>query len=191
MVFSLNSGTKEVEPALEQVRPSLTVLEKLAREGVQVVVTYPNNDAGGRRIIEELERFKARGIPNVQVHKSVGRYNYHGLLSLAGRGGKVPGACVGNSSSGVKETPAFGCPTVDVGSRQAGRLGAGNVIGTSYEPADIEAAIRRCLTDETFIAHCRNAKNPYGVGDAGPKIAEVLATVPLDSALITKQMTIP
>lgn len=191
IVFTQHSVTTQFEQAVEQVRPSLTVLEKLAREGVQVVVTYPNNDAGGRRIIEELERFKARGIPNVQVHKSVGRYNYHGLLSLAGRGGKVPGACVGNSSSGVKETPAFGCPTVDVGSRQAGRLGAGNVIGTSYEPADIEAAIRRCLTDEAFIAHCRSAKNPYGVGDAGPKIAEVLATVPLDSALITKQMTIP
>lgn len=191
IVFTQHSVTTRFEEAVEQVRPSLAALETMAREGVQVVVTYPNNDAGGRRIIDELERFRARGIPNVQVHKSVGRYNYHGMLAQAGRGGRAGGACVGNSSSGVKETPAFGCPTVDVGSRQAGRLGAGNVIETGYDQSEIEAAIRRCLVDAAFIEHCRTCENPYGTGNAGKKIAEVLATVPLDQALITKQMTIP
>jgi UDP-hydrolysing UDP-N-acetyl-D-glucosamine 2-epimerase len=190
IVFTQHSVTTRFEEAVDHVRPSLAALETLAGEGVQVVLTYPNNDAGGRRIIDELERFRARNVPNTQVHKSVGRYNYHGMLSLAGRGGQAGGACVGNSSSGVKETPAFGCPTVDVGSRQSGRLGAGNVIATRYDQAEIEAAIRRCLTDQAFIAQCRNCENPYGVGDAGKKIAEVLATVPLDQALITKQMTI-
>lgn len=191
VVFTQHSVTTRFEDAVRQVQPSLAALETLAREGAQVVVTYPNNDAGGRRIIEELERFRARAIPNVQVHKSVGRYNYHGMLSLAGRGGTAGGACVGNSSSGVKETPAFGCPTVDVGSRQSGRLGAGNVIATGYDQHEIEQAIRRCLTDAAFIEQCRTCENPYGVGDAGKKIAEVLATVELGRDLITKQMTIP
>lgn len=191
LVFTQHSVTTRFEEAVAHVQPSLAALETMAREGVQVVITYPNNDAGGRRIIEELERFKERGVPNVQVHKSVGRYNYHGMLALAGRGGSSGGACVGNSSSGVKETPAFGCPTVDVGSRQSGRLGAGNVIATGYGEAEIVAAIRRCLTDTAFIEQCRTCDNPYGTGDAGRKIAEVLATVALDQALITKQMTIP
>jgi len=191
IVFTQHSVTTRYEEAVDQVRPSLAALETMAREGVQVVITYPNNDAGGRRIIEELERFHARGVPNTQVHKSVGRYNYHGMLALAGRGGQAGGACVGNSSSGVKETPAFGCPTVDVGSRQSGRLGAGNVIATGYDRAEIEAAIRRCLVDAVFIERCRTCENPYGTGNAGRKIAEVLASVPLGPALIAKQMTIP
>ena len=113
------------------------------------------------------------------------------MLNLAGRGGRAGGACAGNSSSGVKETPAFGCPTVDIGSRQAGRLGAGNVIATGYDQAEILDAIRRCLTDATFIEQCRTCDNPYGTGDAGLKIADVLARVALDQKLITKQMTIP
>jgi len=130
-------------------------------------------------------------VPNVQVHKSVGRYNYHGMLNLAGRGGRGGGACVGNSSSGVKETPAFGCPAIDIGTRQAGRLATDNVIGTGYNTVEIVAAIHRCLRDAAFVQRCRTCHNPYGTGDAGKKIADVLATVPLDQRLITKQMTIP
>jgi UDP-N-acetylglucosamine 2-epimerase (non-hydrolysing)/GDP/UDP-N,N'-diacetylbacillosamine 2-epimerase (hydrolysing) len=191
IVFTQHSVSTRFEEAAAQIEPSLAALETIAREGVQVVATYPNNDAGGRRIIDELERFRAHAIPNVQVHKSVGRYNYHGMLNLAGRGGSAGGACVGNSSSGVKETPEFGCPTVDIGSRQAGRLRASNVIETGYDTGEILAAIRRCLSDETFIAQSRTCANPYGNGDAGRKIAEELARVELGQRLITKQMTIP
>ncbi len=35
---------------------------------------------------------------------------------------------VGNSSSGVVETPRFGVPTVNIGSRQAGRIICQNVL---------------------------------------------------------------
>lgn len=191
IVFTQHSVTTRFEDATAQIEPSLAALETLANEDVQVVLTYPNNDAGGRRIIDALERFRARGVPNTQVHKSVGRYNYHGMLNLAGRGGTGGGACVGNSSSGVKETPAFGCPTVNIGSRQEGRLRATNVIDTGYNADEILAAMRRCLTDAAFIEQCRTCVNPYGVGDAGKKIADVLARVELGERMITKQMTIP
>jgi hypothetical protein len=50
--------------------------------------------------------------------------------------------------------------------------------------------VRRCLFDETFRSLCRSAENPYWLGDAGPKIADVLATVPIDQALIRKRMTL-
>ena len=49
--------------------------------------------------------------------------------------------------------------------------------------------IRRCLEDAAFLTTVRTCRNPYGAGDAGRKIAEVLATVPLDQALIQKKMT--
>lgn len=190
IVFTQHSVSTRFEESATQIAPSLAALETIAREGAQVVVTYPNNDAGGRRIIEELELFRARMIPNVQVHKSVGRYNYHGMLNLAGRGGNASGACVGNSSSGVKETPAFGCPAVDIGSRQEGRLRATNVIETGYDQSEILTAMRRCVNDAPFIEQCRTCANPYGTGDAGRKIAEELAHVELGHRLITKQMTI-
>jgi len=99
-------------------------------------------------------------------------------------------ACVGNSSSGLKETPAFGCPTVNIGSRQEGRLRGENVIDAGYDSQEIGAAIRRCLFEEDFRELCRKADNPYWLGDAGPKIAKVLADVALDQNLIRKKMTL-
>ena len=189
VLFTQHSVTTEFDLAAEQVRPALAALEVLASEGVQIILTYPNNDAGGLRIIEELETFRQRQIPNTQVHRSLGRWNYHGVLNLIGRGA-AGGACVANSSSGLKETPAFGCPTVDIGSRQDGRLASTNVLHTSYEKDDVLQAMRRCLTDSDFIDECHSCNNPYGVGDAGKKIAQVLADVELGVKLIRKKMTI-
>ena len=92
ILFTQHSVTTQIDKSVEQVRASLAALEPLAREGVQVILTYPNNDAGGRAIIGELEAFAARKIPNVQLHKSLGRFNYHGGLNLCGRVGR--GVCV-------------------------------------------------------------------------------------------------
>src|SRR6266545_6152124 len=103
IVFCQHSVTTEFDLAAEQVRPSLEALEEVAREGYQVILTYPNNDAGGRRIISVLEQFATSGVPNVQCARSLGRYYFHGVLNLIGRVGR--GAFVGNSSAGIKETP--------------------------------------------------------------------------------------
>ena len=188
VLFTQHSVTTQFDRAAAQIRPALGALETLAREGVQVVATYPNNDAGGQAIVAELERWSKKGLPNVQLHKNLGRYNYHGVLNFIGR--VSGGACIGNSSSGIKETPAFRCPAVNVGSRQDGRLRARNVIDIGYDEGALERAFRRCFGDRRFLKIVRTCSNPYGRGDAGRRIAAVLAKVPLDARLITKEMTI-
>ncbi|MCX6921756.1 MAG: UDP-N-acetylglucosamine 2-epimerase, partial [Verrucomicrobia bacterium] len=185
VLFCQHSVTTEFDRAAEQVRPSLAALQQLASEGSQVVITYPNNDAGGRQIIAEIE--KLQGQSNIFITKSLGRHRFHGVLNLIGRLGT--GAFVGNSSACIKETPAFGCPVVNVGSRQQGRLRANNVLDVSYDTGQILTAIRRCVGDQDFRRQCQTCKNPYGAGNAGPRIAEVLATIPLDARLLQKKMT--
>lgn len=189
VLFTQHSVTTEFDQAAAQLAPSLAAIEQLAAAGVQVLLTYPNNDAGGRQIIEQLDAFAARRVPLTRVHRSLGRHTYHGVLALAKDAGRRV-ACVGNSSSGLKETPAFGCPTVNIGSRQDGRLRGENVLDAGYDAQAIVAAAQRCLHDEAFRQRCRVAENPYWLGDAGPKIARVLAEVPLDQALIRKRMTL-
>ena len=189
VLFTQHSVTTEFDQAAEQIAPALEALGRLADEGVQVIATYPNNDAGGRRIIAALEAWIGQGRGNTQLHRSLGRFLYHGVLALA-RDPKVRVACVGNSSSGIKETPAFGCPTVNIGSRQDGRLRSLNVIDAPYDAVAIGNAIKRALGDEAFRAICGTAENPYGIGNAGRKIADVLATVPLDQKLLRKGMTL-
>jgi UDP-hydrolysing UDP-N-acetyl-D-glucosamine 2-epimerase len=189
VLFTQHSVTTEFGDAVNQLQPSLDAIEKLAADGIQCILTFPNNDAGGRQIIEQLEVFRARDILNTQVHRSLGRHLYHGVLALA-QNHNIRVVCVGNSSSGLKETPAFRCPTVNIGSRQEGRLRGANVLDASYNSLEITTAVNRCLFDEDFRAFCRRAENPYWMGDAGPKIANVLATVELGQSLIRKRMTL-
>ncbi|MFZ2157765.1 MAG: UDP-N-acetylglucosamine 2-epimerase [Bradyrhizobium sp.] len=189
VLFTQHSVTTEFELAIEQVRPSLQAFERLARQGVQVILTYPNNDAGGRSIIATLAELEKKRVPGLQFHSSLGRSMYHGVLALA-RDRNIRVACVGNSSSGVKETPVFGCPTVNIGSRQEGRLRGSNVIDAGYDADAIVLAVERCLHDEAFRATAHATDNPYFLGGAGKKIAAVLADVPIGQKLLRKSMTL-
>ena len=187
VLFTQHSVTTEFSEARSQITPSLDAITRLAREGVQIVLTYPNNDAGGKDIIEALSAFQLEELQNTQVMRSLGRYLYHGVLALA-RESDLRVVCLGNSSSGLKETPAFGCPTVNIGSRQDGRLRGGNVLDADYSSDQIYAAVNKGLYEEEFRELCRNANNPYWLGEAGPKIANILATTALDQNLIRKKM---
>jgi len=189
VLFTQHSVTTEYDFAKNQIQPSLEAMKKLANDGVQVILTYPNNDAGGKAIIRELESFMIHKIENIQLHTSLGRFNYHGVLALA-RSSDIRIVCVGNSSSGIKETPAFGCPTVNIGSRQLNRLRAENVVDADYDVNDIYSAVNKCLFDDEYRKICANCVNPYGIGDAGKKIAEVLASLKLDNKVIRKGMTL-
>ena len=187
VLFTQHSITTEVEDASSQVNGALDALIRLAGQGVQVVATYPNNDAGGKAIIRAMKSRELDKLENIQLHKSLGRYNYHGFLNVCGR--VTNGACVGNSSSGIKETPAFGCPVVNIGSRQKGRLRAKNVLDVGYEQDEIVAACEKALHDKEFRELCRTAENPYGAGDSGSKIASVLSKIEINAALTQKKIT--
>lgn len=186
VVFTQHSVTTEYDESDTQITESLTALGSLLVKGVQLFITYPNNDAGGKRIVSHLKNFAKSAAGKVVLVPSLGGKMYHGLLALAqSPDNRV--VCVGNSSSGIKETPIFGCPSVNIGTRQAGRLRAENVIDVMYSRDAIEQAILTCLYDDDFRQTCRQTKNPYGDGQAAMRILNVLKTVSLDKALIAKK----
>lgn len=187
ILFTQHSITTELKSVYSQVNPSLEALKYFACRGVQVIITYPNNDAGGRRIIEILEKLKKEQIPNIRMFSHLGRYYYHGLLDICGRKGL--GVCAGNSSSGIKETPAFNCPFVNIGTRQKGRLRGGNVIDAGYSKKEIIRAINKSLFDKEFRNRCAKGENPYGSGGTGRRIVEVLSGLNIDKKLIQKKIT--
>lgn len=187
VLFCQHSVASECEQAAGQVRPSLEALASLAAQGFQIVATYPNNDAGGAAIAAEFEAFGRRRLPGVRLVKSLGRKRFHGMLHLMGNA--AAGALAGNSSAGIKEARAFGCPCVNIGSRQRGRLRAANVLDVDYDAAAIARAIRQCVHDGAFRELCRSCENPYGEGRAGERIAEVLATIPIGPGLTRKRLT--
>ena len=146
----------EFDQAEAQVRPSLEALKILAHRGYQIIITCPNNDAGGRRIIKLIRSLEEDELPGIEGCPSLGRHLFHGVLNVIGRIGR--GACVGNSSSGIKETPAFSCPAVNIGSRQRGRLRSDNVIDVPYDTDAIVSAIQTCVEDEEMRRACQHCE---------------------------------
>ena len=183
LIFTQHSVTTEFEQATKQILPLLKALEECATEmNCQVIITYPNDDAGGKRIIHEIVKLAEKNNPLIQIHQSLGRYYYHGVLNVAA-------ACIGNSSSGIKETPAFHCPCINIGNRQQGRLRGNNVIDVGYDKNELKQAVLKCLNNKEFKEQVCVCKNPYGAGNSGLRIAEVLATTEINKTLIQKQMT--
>jgi UDP-N-acetylglucosamine 2-epimerase (non-hydrolysing)/GDP/UDP-N,N'-diacetylbacillosamine 2-epimerase (hydrolysing) len=142
-----------------------------------VIATYPNSDAGGQAMIGVLEGWD-RG-DWLHVTENLGQRRYASAL-------KGAAAVVGNSSSGIIEAPFFGVPVVNIGTRQQGRLRADNVLDVSYDQEAIRAGVVCALTDEAFISRARHTKNPYGDGHAGERIVEVLASLEVGPALLSK-----
>ena len=191
VIFTQHSVTTEFEEAPKQIKASLIALKKLLTENVQVIVTYPNNDAGGKVIIKEIEKWykKNSHFKNLIVKKSLGKNLYYGVLNLAkNKNHKV--VCCGNSSSGIKETPIFGCPTVNIGSRQKSRLRGTNIIDVDYNKKNIYESINECFYNNIFRKKALETKNPYGIGKSGIKIAEFISLIKLDKKLLQKKMTI-
>jgi GDP/UDP-N,N'-diacetylbacillosamine 2-epimerase (hydrolysing) len=171
-----HSVVAEADDAANQMRETLEAVKAL---GQQTILIYPNADAGGRRMIEVIKEYKC---PFVKVFKSVPHEDYLGLMKLAS-------LMVGNSSSGIIEAASFGLPVVNIGTRQAGRQRAGNVIDVGYDRKEIINAVKKALNDMSFREKVKRCRNPYGDGKAGKRIAKILANVTLGSKLLEKRMT--
>ena len=167
IIFLQHSVTTEVDSAEDQIEKSAKAINEIINNyKVQVIAIYPNNDAGGRRIIKFLKQ------SGIKVFPHIDRDDFFRLM-------KVADVLVGNSSSGIHETPTFGLPTVNVGTRQQFRERGNNVIDADYDVQKIEKAIKKALFNKNFIEKSRKCKNPYDQGDSAKKIVKILETIDL------------
>lgn len=143
-----------------------------------VVFCFPNADAGSRAIIERANRFCERRSDAV-LHVNLPSLVYWSLLSAAD-------LMLGNSSSGIMESPSLGLPCVNVGDRQRGRQRASNIIDAPADAHAIVQAVGRA-TSAAFRDQLDAMVNPYGDGHAGEKIALLLADAPDSQKLLHKR----
>ncbi|MBE0530764.1 MAG: UDP-N-acetylglucosamine 2-epimerase (hydrolyzing) [Rhodospirillales bacterium] len=175
LLVTFHPETRDAMPVAEQAG---ALLEALDAAGLPVVFTAPNADAGGREIRRLMEAYVAAH-PAARMVDSLGTPGYFALMGRAA-------AMVGNSSSGIIEAASFTLPVVNIGDRQQGRPRAANVIDVARRSDAILAAIRRA-TSETFRTSLAGLENPYAADHpAGEIIHRMLASVPLDDALLKK-----
>ncbi|MDE6854386.1 MAG: UDP-N-acetylglucosamine 2-epimerase (hydrolyzing), partial [Muribaculaceae bacterium] len=122
-------------------------------EDCNIIITHPNNDAGGLSLLPLIQDYAAQHADRVRSVASLGMLRYQSLL-------RHVKAVVGNSSSGIVEAPSAGVPTVDIGIRQRGRLAGPSVIHCADDSASIISAIREALSDSMQTVAAKR-ENPY------------------------------
>lgn len=142
-------------------RAMRAVLEAVGEK--RVLTLHPNLDPGRRGIMRAIEAAPI----DVQVREGLRRDQFVGLLKRVGACG---GALVGNSSAGLIEAAAIGCPSVDIGERQAGRE---RCEGWSEHAGEDAETIRSALARVTDPSHPRSS-HPYGEGHSGVGVAREL-----------------
>jgi UDP-N-acetylglucosamine 2-epimerase len=126
---------------------------------------WPNVDAGSDGTSKGIRAFRENHpLRRVHFYKNMAPLDFLSVL--------INSRCiVGNSSVAIRECAYLGVPAVNIGSRQQGRDRGRNVIDVDYDRAAIQAAI-----DRHWAADERVSDSIYGEGDAGRRIADVLAT---------------
>ncbi len=141
-------------------------IQALAETGYQVIATEPNRDGFGESLEQAIEWAK-RSFPQIRWSASLGRRHYISWLAACD-------VVVGNSSSGLVETPFFYKPSVSIGCRQSGRIRAANVISCDYGVKPIQAAVQKALFDSEWKDSLKNMVNPFGDKPCAPQVVELL-----------------
>ncbi|ELV2770759.1 UDP-N-acetylglucosamine 2-epimerase [Enterobacter cloacae] len=142
----------------------------------QVILTYPNADDGGRKIIPLLEAYASSQPNRVIAIPSLGQLRYLSAVKHAA-------AVIGNSSSGIIEVPAFDVPTVNIGDRQKGRLAAKSVLNCPADSQSIINTIKIAIT-RSYKGPNERITNPYGQGNASSKIIEMIKSMNFERSKI-------
>ncbi|MAO54663.1 MAG: UDP-N-acetylglucosamine 2-epimerase (hydrolyzing) [Rhodospirillaceae bacterium] len=148
-----------------------------------MLFTKANADMHGAAVNERIEGYVAERGDRTALFPSLGQRPYLSALAMAD-------AVIGNSSSGIIEAPSLGTPTVNIGTRQDGRLRAASVIDCDTNEAAIARAIRDAL-DNRAGRTVVSGTNPYDQGEASGRIVEILRSVDLNGLMNKRFHDIP
>jgi UDP-hydrolysing UDP-N-acetyl-D-glucosamine 2-epimerase len=133
--------------------------------------TGVNADSGGDVISTRIAKFIERR-PNTSTSvKSLGQIRY--LSSI-----KHCAAVIGNSSSGIVEAPYLKTATVNIGTRQNGRLFAPSIFSCPNNVDEISDAIKDAVKFKNTLANAQPL-DLYGQPGASLKIKDILKNVSL------------
>ena len=165
LLITYHPVTLDKQTSQKHFQSLLDVLNDL--KDTNLIFTMPNADSDGRIIKQMIEKFVFSYKQKSISFTSMGHKNYLSTMQY------VDGV-VGNSSSGLLETPTFNIGTINIGDRQKGRLKADSVIDCEPTNESISQAVKT-LYSKDFLNILPATKNPYGGGNSSEKIYEVLS----------------
>jgi GDP/UDP-N,N'-diacetylbacillosamine 2-epimerase (hydrolysing) len=130
ILVTFHPVTLEKNMSKYQIKNLIKFLKTL--DNCSIIFTSPNFDNERDILNKEILKFTRKN-KNVYLYNSLGSELYLSLMKSAH-------LVIGNSSSGVLETPSFGVNTINIGERQKGRIISNNIISCDYDYASINKA---------------------------------------------------
>ncbi|WP_438968722.1 UDP-N-acetylglucosamine 2-epimerase [Nonlabens sp.] len=157
--------TTEYARAKEDILKTLKAVDEL---DFNCFWFWPNVDAGSDGTSNGIRSYRENAQPRrMRFFKNMESNDFLRLL--------VNSKClVGNSSVGIRECAFLGVPVVNIGTRQNRRERGNNVLDIDYDKETIKNAISQQMTHSSLTN-----STVYGNGNAGKKIADLLATIDL------------
>mgnify|MGYP001290140146 CR=1 FL=1 len=112
ILVTFHPVTLEISTAKKQFQELLNAIDKL--KDTNIIFTKANSDADGRIINQMIDEYVAENSHKAIEFASLGQLRYLSALQYID-------ATVGNSSSGLSETPSFKIGAINIGDRQKNR----------------------------------------------------------------------
>ena len=159
---TLHSETKQDISYNVRMADNLISAIKESLSNFQIVITNANADLGGQEINKLMMKVADENPNQFVVVPSLGQKRYLSYM-------KQVELVLGNSSSGILESPFLGIPTVNIGERQKGRHRCENIIQSGIEKNEIEQSIKEALSGKYSMP-----STYWGNGNASGNIVRVL-----------------
>ena len=163
LLITFHPATLEKISPLNQLNELLKALSKL--KNTKLFFTSPALDLGSEDIVRTIKKFVLNN-KNAYFFTSLGQQKYFSCIN------QFDGV-IGNSSSGILEVPSFKKGTVNIGSRQEGRVQCKSIINCEPNETSITKAINK-LYSKSFQNSLKTIKSPYGNGGAAKKIISII-----------------
>ncbi len=164
VVVTMHTVTSEIKQIQGYMK---NVIDAITELNIQAILIRGNADAGSSKMLHTIKNSK------IKEHLSIPFSDYINLL-------RNSSALVGNSSSGIIEAPFLRIPSVNIGTRQFGRLRSKSVIDSNYEKINIKNAITKAISDKKFLKNIPSHQNLYGTGNSSKQIVKIMEKLNLD-----------
>lgn len=166
-LVTFHPTTLEFKTSQNQFNELLKALNKF--DDYIIVFTKPNADTDGRVIIKMIDDFVCFNKTRAISFTNLGQLNYLSAL----RHCKI---VIGNSSSGIIESPTFKKVSINIGNRQKGRVMAESTINCNPNEIDIYNSIKKALSNN-FQKKISKISNPYGSKNSSEKVLKILKKI--------------
>ena len=151
-------------------------LKACEKFNIKKYIIYPNYDPGYHLIINNLKKLKDK---NFYIFKNLDRQDFLTMVAHSQ-------CLVGNSSSGLLESPSLKIGVVNIGDRQNLREKSMNIFDAKYDYKDITLKIKKAIKVKNNL---HNIKNIHGDGNSSIRIYKILKKLRITKSLLNKNTT--